>query len=429
VLTDRDVAATACAPEQRERFVFDGKGKGAVPGFAARITASGSKTFVLQYTIGGLRRRLPLGSWPSTPVIQARRLAAEAYRQVRAGHDPWGERAAATAAAVAADRAARAQSAADALTLGVLIDRWEALHLAQRREATRRDATGRLRFHLASWLTRPAAEVTKAEAVQRLDEIAVHAPIAANRTLAYARSCYSWAVKRDLLATNPFDRVAAPAIETSRDRVLSDSEIASIWRAANMLQPVHASYVKTLVLTLQRRSEVGGMAWDELAADLTIWRLPSRRAKNSRAIDIVLTEPVQAALASIRRAGCYVFGLGGRTPLTTGGKLKRALDAAVAQDRADAGLPNLSPWRIHDLRRTGATILARLGHSPYVIDLLLNHATGSSLSGIASIYQRHTFEKERAAALVAWATHVKHCAEGGSADNVVEMGARRRTQR
>jgi integrase len=177
------------------------------------------------------------------------------------------------------------------------------------------------------------------------------------------------------------------------------------------------------------------MTWGELSDDLTVWSLAAERTKNGIAHNVPLSGPVRSLLIPFRRddpgerhaGGQLVFpGIAG-TPFAGWSKAKVALDKAIIARRAEAaeteGKPPapLTPWNVHDLRRTVATGLQRLGVRLEVTEAVLNHISGSR-GGIAGVYQRHDWAAEKRAALDAWAAHVISVVEGCIAgDNVVTL--------
>jgi len=210
----------------------------------------------------------------------------------------------------------------------------------------------------------------------------------------------------------------------ARERVLSDGEIAVVWAAANTLGYPFRPFFRLAMLTMQRRTEVAGMRWSEIATDLSLWTLPGSRMKSGRPHDVHLSGPAREILCSIPRVeGCdFVFSTTGRTPISGISKAKRMLDTAVVKVRAEAAVDAkrrsepLAEWRIHDLRRTGVLVLARLGFDSIVVDKILAHQP-AKLLGVAAVYQRHDFARERAQALDAWAAHIL----GIEASNVVPL--------
>jgi integrase len=191
------------------------------------------------------------------------------------------------------------------------------------------------------------------------------------------------------------------ATPSKRDRVLSDDELASVWRAAGATSAPFGQIIRLLLLTGQRREEVSGIAWSELSDDLTKWTIPASRTKNGVPHIVPLNKPAQDLLRGASQQGELVFpGLRG-TPFSGWGKSKTELDTAS----------KTSDWRIHDLRRTLATGLQRLGVRLEVTEAVLNHVSGSR-AGIVGVYQRHDWASEKRAALEAWGNHVLTIAEG-----------------
>jgi integrase len=403
-LTDRIVAGLTCPAARKDKLVFDGT----LRGFAVRVTANGTRSFLFQYTLSGTRHRLPLGEFGPVTTAAARKQAELFRGQVAAGRDPWTER-----------QAARG-GVPSALTVGDIFTAWCERVLTHRRPAYTRDATRRLHNYYADWLARPAAGITRTDAIARIDKLeAERGLVSARRGLSYARACFAWAVKRSMLQTSPFTGIPLPGREIPRDRVLDDHELGVLWRATDKLPAIHGACIKLLILTAQRRTETAGMRWDELAPDLSAWTLPAARTKNGRAHVVHLAEPARAILQVLPKpAGtACVFPGTGTQPITTFSWIKAQLDAAIT---TDIGAP-LPGWVLHDLRRTIVTALARMGFAPHVCDRLLNH-TGGTISGVAAIYQRHEFLAERASALDAWATHVLRCAAGeAGAGNIVQL--------
>jgi integrase len=187
-----------------------------------------------------------------------------------------------------------------------------------------------------------------------------------------------------------------------------------------------------LILTGQRRGEVAGMTWAELSDDLTTWTLPGDRTKNGVTHTVPLSAPARDILSRLvakdagkQRSGELVFPGAAATPFAGWSKSKRALDQAITDARAKtaAGQPpaGVIPWNVHDLRRTVATSLQRLGIRLEVTEAVLNHISGSR-GGIAGVYQRHDWAAEKRAALDTWSAHVISVDKGRvKGANVVRM--------
>ena len=423
-LSDRVVAALSCPVGKKDALFFDGD----LPGFGVRVTAQGKRMFLFQYRAGPKVRRLRIGQWgedgEGLTAAQARKLVSIQYGIVSGGGDPVAQRKAVHQATVEVEAKAKRRRAADAYTLQALIAEWEKRHLAHLRESYRRDAVGRLQLHLKALLETPASAITRADAVRAVDRIASTAgETTARRTIGYARSAFTWAAKRGAVTANPFEGVPVPGQEVRRDRVLSGEEVAEVWAASYGLAQPYGSFVRILLLTLQRREEVAGMRWGELAEDLSTWTLPAERAKNGKAHVVHLAEPVRAEIEALGRdkpidlvfrAPLATIGADGkyaRRGLTAFSYTKRRLDEEIAKARAEAAakadkaIETMPGWRMHDFRRSGVTALAGLGFAPHVCDRLLNHVTGA-IQGVAAVYQRAEFLAERTAALEAWAGFV-----------------------
>ncbi|GAA4497326.1 tyrosine-type recombinase/integrase [Gluconacetobacter tumulicola] len=432
-LTKREIDVLACPPGKRDALFMDDE----VRGFAIRVTETGSKVFLFQYRFAGRVRRLVLGPYGDLTPAQARKLAEEARGRVLAGGDPVGERKAHALAAQAEIIRRKAEAAAYVLTLDRLIGRWQEGPLQDRSPSYAKEGPARLRASLPKLLGSPARAITTAEIQTRLDDVARNHPVSARRLHALGRSMFGWAEKRGLVPANPFTGAIPEGRDISRERVLTDLELAAIWNAAGRLPYPFGPFFRLLTLTLQRRDEVAGMSWAELSPDLTIWTLPAERAKNGRAHIVHLSEPARHILAGLPRQpdpktdtlSPYVFTTTGRAPISGFSKAKTRLEQAMAKavgtppGKEASSLPD-TDWRLHDLRRTGVTVMARLGIGHHVADRVLNHVQGA-IKGVAAVYQGHEFEAERAAALDSWGRHVLTVAEGRTqgqqAGNVVPL--------
>lgn len=402
-LSDRELTKLKVAPGQKDRLVFDTT----TTSLGVRVTAKGTKTFIVQWTDPATRRKIrePLGTWGNLTIEQARTAAKARSGDVARGINPKAERAKIRAEA---DRI----RSENALTFDALLTDWATLHLASRRPRYASEATRAVRFLFAGLLNRPAARITQPDAINALDKLIRAGKAAmAGRTLAYARAAFRWAQKRGKVPRNPFQDLPIAAGTRERDRVLSDDELAEVWAAAGLMDYPFGPYFKLLILTLQRREEVAGMRWSELSADHGVWTIPADRMKNARPHVVHLSEPARAVLEGVRQIEDqdFVFSTTGKTQISGFSKAKTELDAHVMAARSDNNTHRkreaLTPWRLHDLRRTGVTKLAAMGFDIIVADKLLAHQPGK-LRGVAGVYQRYDFATERANALNAWAAAV-----------------------
>ncbi len=421
-LTQATVSQATCPAGKKDRLIFDRD----LPGFGLRVQANGAKFFIAQFTIGGIRRRKPIGAFGVVTAEEARRAARAVLGDVAKGLDPVAEQRAKDIARRDAEIAAKAKAIADHFTFEDLIDRWTAARAGDARPRYLAEASATLKRHLLSMLPLPASSIATAEIVHALDRIKDKgAPVAANRVLSYARAACGWALKRRYISVNPFIGLDAPSAERSRERVLTVHELAEIWTAAGTLAVPYGAFVRVLMLTLARRDEVAGMRWDELSPDMNIWTMPGHRTKNGVQHVVHLAKPVKDALSGTPRmvGGSYVFAAGTGRPISAYSAAKRSIIASIGDARRKEMIDpvEIGDWRFHDFRRAGVTRLADMGFPPHVADRLLNHLTGS-LKGVALVYQRSQFLPERKTALDAWAATILASVEGKAAgDNIVKF--------
>jgi integrase len=387
-------------PEQKDCIKFDTECRG----LGVRATTSGARRFLVQWTDPVTKRKVrePIGAWGAITIDQARAAARARLGDVARGIDPKAERER-RRAEVERERAERT------LTLGTLLDQWSALHLVRQSERYRIEAIRAIKRAFPEQLKRPAAQFTKNDAVNGLDRIVrAGKPVMAGRTLEYARAAFRWAEKRGKVPQNPFQNI--PAIEGGkpvRDRVLCKMELAEVWVAAGTLPYPWGPFFRLALLTLQRRSEVGEMRWSELSRDLLVWDLTVKAGKPHI---VHLPEAGRVILKQLPRLGEFVLTNNGKNPVRPSTFHRRMLLAAIQKLRQAApakieSMPALKPWTVHDFRRTGVSKLAELGFDPIVVDKILSHQP-TRLRGVAAVYQRYDFAKERKAALAAWAAYI-----------------------
>ncbi|NJL73326.1 MAG: site-specific integrase [Candidatus Competibacteraceae bacterium] len=176
--------------------------------------------------------------------------------------------------------------------------------------------------------------------------------------------------------------------------------MVDLWNATAKTSPLFCDYARVLLLTAQRAGEVAGMRWCDLDFERAYWTIPAELVKSRRTHVVPLSRQALAIIADRPRfEGCdFVFSARGAHGFTTLNKLKRALDGKMA----------FGDWRLHDLRRTAATGMSRLGVSFEVVGKVLGH----SQAGVTAVYQRYGHEAEKRAALQAWADHLDRIAAG-----------------
>jgi len=387
---------------------------GLLTGLYLVIQPSGSRSWAVRYRHNGAPRKLTLGAYPMLSLAEAREAAQDALRAVSKGADP------------AALKVAKRRAAVDGVDRD-LFKNVVAEFLERHVKANKsRAEVDRMFKHdvLPKWGERQIQNITRRDVNELMDGLVDRGvgPMA-NRVFSIIRKLFNWAIGRDIISVSPCAGVRPPVDEVSRDRVLSDDEIRWFWLAATKAGAPFGPLFKMLLLTGQRLSEVGDMVRSEIRNDL--WTIPKERVKNGAAHDVPLSEAALAVLASVPRikgkAG-YVFTTTGDTPVSGFSRAKANLDKAmlaIAREEVgeDAAIP---AWRLHDLRRTAASGMARLGINLPVIEKVLNHTSGS-FAGIVGVYQRHSFADEKRNALEAWARFVGSLNDNQSTRNVVEL--------
>jgi integrase len=443
-------------PEASRREVPDG----GCPGLYLVIQPTGAKSWSLRFRSPVERdgtgqrkaKKLTLGPLAIVPsqddpkighpltLVQARALATAAMGEVANHRDPTHAR--------REERAKEREQAIRADTIDVasveFLDRYKGRKKQGLRESTRlltafylglkRDPENAGKWIktgggiLKVWSGRPIASITKRDVIQLIEATADKGHgVTANRTLTVLKTFFAWAVKRDMLAASPAAAVDAPAQEQSRDRILSDVELAALWRAteAEKVGSPFKPWIQLLILTAVRRDELREAPWSEFDLDAALWKLPAARVKNNREHVVPLSDMALDILKKMKRVrGGLLFTTTGSTPISgLSGAKERLHDRMVADLHKIDPEHNLKPWTLHDLRRTVASGLQVLGIPIEVVEAVLNHKSGT-LRGVAGIYARHDYLPEKTRALQAWAAHVRQVVTGAGADsNVVPLRA------
>jgi integrase len=401
-LDTKTVAALALAKGRPEEFAWDAE----LEGFGLRLRRRRDggllRTWAAQYRANGHTRRITLGSADKVTVAKAREAARKLLARVELGHDPQREKQAKRAASVHTFRAV-----ADA-------------YLAAKESGLRPASLRITKLYLTGDYFRPlhamgVAEITHADIAARLSAItrahSAHTAAAARRAIS---ALFRWTMEEGWTQTNPVIGTRRPQEAAARDRVLSDAELAAIWRACG--DDDFGKILRLLILLGSRRQEIGGMRWSEFDdLDAGIWTLPKERSKNHRAHTITLPPVALDIIRSVSHGERdHLFGERGGGGFNGWSNAKAELD----QRLADA----VKPWRLHDIRRTVATRMADIGIEPHHVEAALNHFSGHR-RGVAGVYNRSPYERQVKAALIAWSRYVLDLVEGHASDNVVALHA------
>jgi integrase len=392
----KPVIARLCPPEGKSDVVFwDDE----LPGFGVRVTNTG-KVFLLQYRLGMRQRRLTLGKTGIVDLDAARRRAKAALAEVARGIDPQ-----------AARDEAKMPKPQDLTLLG-LVSRY--LPVAERK--LKASTYAGLELHLTKhWQPLhglAAASIERRHVAARLNELGQgRTGIGANRSRAALSSLFTWAIGEGLVDVNPVTGTNRPGEEVSRDRVLSDAELRAIW--LNVGEGHYGAIVKLLMLTGQRRDEIGAMRWSELDLDKALWTIPKERTKNGLEHDVPLSEAAVMILEALQGEALQgrdlIFGQG-EGGFSGWSKAKERLDkhltaAVIASASAATAVTGMPPWRLHDLRRTMATRMHDMGVQPHIVEAVLNHVSGHK-AGVAGVYNKATYMVDKKRALSMWADHI-----------------------
>jgi len=348
----------------------------------------------------GSRRlaHFPVGSYPLVSLAEARRRARDILREIEDGVDPRARRA----------EEARQTAAEKASTFAAVAEVFISRHVASKRTAP--DIESRIRRELISrWGGRPIGSITRADVITMVDEIIDRGhPEAARQTLVYARRLFNWAVPRYDLQHAPTDHLAAKdliGVKKPRQRVLTDAELALIWKAAGGLEAAYGSFIRLLMLTGVRRSELGRAPWSEIDLEAAVWTIPPERAKMDDPIVISLSAPAIEILRELHQnrsahadatfvVGSFLHYL----------RVTRYLNRRMTALNGGEPIPHFT---LHDVRRTFRTGLSRLQIAPHIAELCIGHRQ----PGLHRIYDLHKFDAEKRHAFDAWAAHVMRIVE------------------
>jgi len=375
-LTSATVKTIALPIGKADAVFFDDE----IPGFGLRLRAGsrpGEARWIVQYKIGTKHRRMTFGKLAELDPGKARNKAKDLLSAVRLGHDPAGEK-----------LEARAKASE---TFGAMIEPYLERQERRTRPSTYSRTKRYLKHHCKPLHHLGLDKVTRAAVAAQLAHIAkANGLVTADRCRTDLGAFFAWAVKEGLCDANPVIGTNTHANEKPRERVLSDGEVAQIWKAlpANDF----GRTMKLLIMTGQRKMEIAGLRWSEIDFDKRLICLPGERTKNHRPHDVPLSDLALEVLAGQSRYD--------------GRDLVFFQSSWKAKAELDETLGEMPHWVIHDIRRTCATRLGDLGVQPHVIEAVLNHVSGHR-RGVAGVYNRSVYAAEKSAALNLWADHLK----------------------
>ncbi len=378
-----------------------------VPGLRVRVSAKGTKTFVLRKRTGSTVRNITIGRYHPERfgLAAARKKARALLSDIEGGKVP-----------VAPSRRATG-------TVGTIRAMMPAYLASKEGLRSHREIKRVVDRHILPELgDRLADSVTRGDVTEFVDGIAAAAPVMARAVHAQLSAFYTWAMPRlDRLPANPCRDAGRPAKPKSRDRVLSNAELRALWQVAEGESSPWGPGLKLLILTGARRDEVFSADRAEFDLKAREWIIPGARSKNGLPHIVPLSDAAVTALKAVPAIEGSAKLFPARSNLETG---PSGFSKAQARFRVelDKRLERESGqhWTLHDIRRTVATGLQRLGIRFEVTEAVLNHVSGAK-GGIAGVYQRHDWKVEKRHALEAWAAEVERIVTVNSHGNVVAL--------
>lgn len=379
--SDRFIQSLKPAPPGRRIEHFDL----AVPSFGIRITDRGRRTWILYLRWPGSRTpaRRKLGKYPNLPLKDAREMAWEWLRLVEKGIDPGAQ------SRQAVLEAKRLQAA----TLAVVAEAWfRDRDVAKQRKIKEVMADVRREF-VGPWGNRPITEITTNEIATLIRAKAEQHPAQARNLLGYAKRLFGWAVDHEHeynITANPAEKLRAVKLvgkKSMRQRVLTDAELREVWEAAEEMEYPYSDVFRMLILTGQRRSEVGDATWSEFDLERRLWTIPAARMKMAVPHVVPLADDVVDLLNGLPRfrGGDHLFSTTfGERPANGFSRAKERLDELI-------GDAVTAPWVIHDLRRTMRTNLSALPIPDMVRELMIAHAQ----KGMHAVYDQYSYIEEK----------------------------------
>lgn len=356
-------------------------------GLYVRVLPSGRKSFVTVYSFDGKQRWLTIGRYPEISLSSARAELAAIRKKIENKIDPG-----------LAKQQERAEQI-NAPTVAEFAEEYLAKWAIPKKKSAKEDERILKKDVIPAWGKRKLKDITRRDIIKLIDDVAERGPIMANRTLAVIRKMLNFALNRDVIELSPCQNITPPGKETKKERVLSEDEIKALWpRMTKKLTNQTNRALKLILMTAQRPGEVASMQWNEI--DGRWWTIPSDKTKNGKEHRVFLNDIALELIGKPRKRG-FVF------------QSSRKPNHPVNQNAFGKALrgkmknfEGVAYFSAHDLRRTAATHIARLGYGANV-GKVLNHTDQS----ITAIYDRYSYDKEKQAALIAWSDAVANMIE------------------
>ena len=378
-------------------------------GFGLMVTATGHRSWVVQYRANGVSRRYTIDG--RQPLAKARNEAKKIQGKVADNHDPVLEE--------------RKKQAEATNTLKAIAE--EYLRREEKKKELRSLKERRRifeRYLYPKLGSRQIDGIKRSEISRLLDQIEDdNGPVMADHVLALLRRLMSWHASRGDDFRSPIVRGMAKTKpkDRARHRTLEDHELRAVWKAAEAFRGPYGFLVRYLLLTATRLLEAAKMARSEVSADGTEFTVPAARHKSKRDFLVPLSEAAQAVLAQVPAIGSkgLVFTTNGEVPISGFSKTKRAFDKAVLKElrKSDPRAKTPERWTNHDLRRTARSLMSRAGVQPNHAERALGHV----IAGVQGTYDRYQYAAEKRQAFEALAAQIARILN--PQNNVIPMNA------
>jgi integrase len=344
-------------------------------GHYIRITPNGAKSYVaVAREAAGKRRQVwaTIGSADHFPIDEARERAREAIKRIKEGKTPF------------------EPLPAKPDSFGEVAESYLKRHVKARRLRSQAEIARILeRYILPAWRDREFTDIRRGDVTTLLDLVQdANGPRQADYVLAVIRGIMNWYASRTDDYQPPLARGMGrvDAKNRKRARVLDDDELRAVWKAAEN-SGTFGAIIRLALLTAQRREKIASMEWCHVTVD-GVWEIPAKEREKGSGGVLVLPDAALQVIQAQMRVGDNPYVFSGRRGGHFSGwsPCKRSLDAR---------LPEVAPWRIHDLRRTARSLMARAGVRPDVAERVMGHA----IQGVEGVYDRHQYRDEKADAL------------------------------